>query len=344
MTIPTIANSKVAIFSDLHLGVRQNSIEWHRISLEWCDWFVNLLEKEQITDVLFLGDLFHYRDEIAVNTLYVGYQLLKKLEKYNKIMIPGNHDSFYRHHSDVNSIKVFDGWSNLYICDEITSVIIGGKQCLFVPWGKDFTQSPRHDYLFGHLEIKTFRMNNSKTCDHGLEVDACLRVAPRVFSGHFHLREARTFPTGTVVYVGNPFEMDFGDAGSTKGVFILDTVQETVRFVENTISPRHIRVPISDIQNHTSAQLAGNIVKVVVDKKLPAVDVERILNECKQHSPLAVLSEYALPGIKLASDAPAESLNGVSFSQAIHEFVHQLNPPNLADVLAVCEDIYNSQQ
>jgi hypothetical protein len=42
--------------------------------------------------------------------------------------------------------------------------------------------------------------------------------------------------------VGNNFEMDRNDLGNQKGIFILDVVEETERFVPNEVSPRYRKV------------------------------------------------------------------------------------------------------
>jgi len=49
---------KYAIFSDLHLGVHQNASTWHKIANDWSDWFVAELKKQDIKNILFLGDYF----------------------------------------------------------------------------------------------------------------------------------------------------------------------------------------------------------------------------------------------------------------------------------------------
>jgi len=53
--------SRVAIFSDIHIGVHQNSKFWHDVSLEWAKWFVADIKKQGIEDVIFWGLLPHKR-------------------------------------------------------------------------------------------------------------------------------------------------------------------------------------------------------------------------------------------------------------------------------------------
>ncbi len=41
-----IVMNKVAIFSDIHLGVHQNSDFWLGISSKWADWYINELKEK----------------------------------------------------------------------------------------------------------------------------------------------------------------------------------------------------------------------------------------------------------------------------------------------------------
>ena len=63
---------KICCISDIHLGVHQNNSSWHKILLDWANWLNKELEKRKIKDIMICGDLFHYRDEIAVNSLHVA--------------------------------------------------------------------------------------------------------------------------------------------------------------------------------------------------------------------------------------------------------------------------------
>ena len=76
MMIPTIKKNKVAIFSDLHLGVHSNSSEWHKYAIEWANWFREECRDKGIKDLIFCGDWHHNRSEISVNTLQVSADIL----------------------------------------------------------------------------------------------------------------------------------------------------------------------------------------------------------------------------------------------------------------------------
>ena len=50
MTVIAVMNNKIAIFSDLHLGVHQNSNFWIDVSLDWIEWFKQDVKSKGIKD------------------------------------------------------------------------------------------------------------------------------------------------------------------------------------------------------------------------------------------------------------------------------------------------------
>ena len=86
---------KVCCISDIHIGVHQNSDIWHGIAIKWARWLADSLHKQGVKDIVISGDFFHYRDEIAVNTLDFVNELLTVWNEFNIIMLVGNHDAYY---------------------------------------------------------------------------------------------------------------------------------------------------------------------------------------------------------------------------------------------------------
>ena len=66
-----LSDTKVCCISDVHIGIHQNSNQWHEITLNWAQWLRAELQQKGIHDIIISGDFFHYRDEIAVNTIGV---------------------------------------------------------------------------------------------------------------------------------------------------------------------------------------------------------------------------------------------------------------------------------
>lgn len=342
-------DSRVAIFSDLHLGVHNDSLFWHNIALEWSDWFIVELKKRDIQTVFFLGDFFNARDEIAVNTLDIGYKILKKFQGLKLIAIPGNHDSFYKDHSEINSLNIFEGWSNVQLINDIASLDFGTSTATFVPWGGDLTKIQWSPYLFGHFEINTFKMNNSKVCEKGLEVEKFFKLSPHIYSGHFHVRDTRKYDTTEITYVGNTFETNFGEANSPKGFHVLDFDSGAVEFVCNTVSPKHVKIYLTEVVEaggitpRRAIEIKGNIVRLVIDKSVAAEVVDAVQAKIKSYNPAQSTVEFLLNSSTIDVDEAVKSsdLSDVSLEKALTEFISFLEVPGKEKIAECCLGFYH---
>ena len=342
-------NKKVAIISDLHLGVHLNSPVWHDISLDWAKWLVNELTEKDITQIIFCGDFFHSRSEITVNTLHHASTMLSIFKDFNIIMITGNHDSFYKNDSRVNSISILDGRPNITILDKPTLKQIHGKEVFFAPWGTGLNDLQSCDIMFGHFEIESFKMNTFKVCDEGFKSADLFKYAPFVVSGHFHLREERVYEKGTILYVGSPFELDFGDTGSTKGYYIMDFNNLKHEFYSNTISPQHIKVSLSDLiklkdfKTEAKKLFSNNIIKLSIDKTIDSGDLEKITTKINTATPLSLVVDHVATFDQLGKACQTEvDLSGVDISQAISDFVSLLDIQNKKEVIEYTVSLYAS--
>jgi len=340
---------KYAVFSDLHLGVHQNSSSWHQIAIEWVDWFVEDLKARGIKDIIFTGDFFHSRSEISVNTIHIASQLLDKLSQFRVMMIPGNHDCYYKDKSEVHSLSILKGHKNITIYDDLQLVhLVDGRSAAFCPWGIEAEDIPAADVIFGHFEIESFKMNSYKLCETGHKASQLLNKASLIFSGHFHFREEREYKEGNIIYVGCPFEQDFGDRDTTKGYYILDTNDLTYTFIENTISPKHKKYTISDLitlysQNQTIDDLVTKkFIKVVLDKFINQEDLNTLTAKLATYKPLSLIIDPAVNFSYLAEDTDKnQDLSGIDISKAIIEFVNMMDINNKEDVIAYTLNLYN---
>jgi len=341
-------SNKVCCIADLHIGVHQNSIFWHETAIKWAEWLSDDLNKKKIKDIFILGDLYHYRDEIAVNTIHVVNQILNLWDEFNIVILVGNHDAFYKDRSDINSLSILNGWKNIQIISEPATYTIYGKQCTFLPWGADVRDVEKSDVIFGHLEIESFKMNSHKHCDHGMKTSDLLAKADLIMTGHFHLRDERKYDKKTILYVGNPFEMDFGDTGSVKGYYILDFNDLSYSFFENELSPKHKKLSLTDLTTFKTltaaevrAAVGNNIIKLVVDKKITSDSIDLLLQKISAHKPFNLSVDYSLYNDAITvNEEQAYDLSGVDMSKAIEEFVTLLDIEKKDDVSRYCTDLY----
>ena len=333
---------KVAIFSDLHLGIHQNSSLWHKIADEWSDWFIGELKKKEIERIFFLGDYFHSRSDISVNTLHAASDITDKFKDFEMKMLVGNHCSFYKDKAEIHSLSVFRGYPNIEIVDKPKMFHFGDKDVFFAPWGTTLNEITNCDFLMGHFEIETFKYNPHRVCEKGMSPSELCKKSPLVFSGHFHLRSEREYKDSKIIYVGNPFEMYFDDMEASKGYYILDLDSSTYEFFENTVSPKHKIIKLSEYDQEKN-DIKDNIVKIVVDQNVDDKDLETYNANIQNMSPIQFAFDHSINFNPIIEDAGEEcDLSGVDMEKAITEFVNMLEIDNREEVIKYATGLYKS--
>ena len=328
--------SRVAIFSDLHLGVHQNNDFWLGISNRWVDWYIGKLKENDISEIIFCGDFFHYRDEISVKTLNFAKDLLDKFNDFKITMITGNHDAWYKDTSEINSLSIFKVYNN-----DVT----------FCPWGTKIDDIPKSDVLFGHFELENFKMNAFKICDHGDDPEVLIKKCSLIFSGHFHREDTKNFNSGEskIIYVGNPFEMDFGDMGSKKGFYIFDFNDKKLEWIDNDITPKHHKIFLSKlincknihVENLFEKILPGNIIKLIIDKNISTEHLDILTAKFTSCRPVELRIDYDINYNKLKIENDMDyDLSGVDINHAIEEFINLLDIENKRDVVNYTQSLY----
>jgi DNA repair exonuclease SbcCD nuclease subunit len=334
--------------SDIHIGVHQNSNQWYSITKLWAEWLRDELVKRDIRDIIVCGDFFHYRDEIAVSTIHFATDILNIWRDFNIIMLVGNHDAYYKDRSDVNSLSVLDGWDNISVVSNLTTVDLFGKKSTFCPWGTAVTDIPDSDVVFGHFEINSFKQTNFKVCSSGINTKDLLSKTNLVITGHFHLRDERKYKQGTILYLGNPFQMDFGDIQSVKGYYILDFDTLSYEFTENTLSPKHQKVYLSElaklgrVTDETKESLNNSFVKFVIDRNISTDEVDLVIQKLYTYTPITINIDYAMNFNKYKLDENMiHDFSGIDVETAIEEFVNLMDIKNKKEVIDYTVELYH---
>jgi hypothetical protein len=118
-----------------------------------------------------------------------------------------------------------------------------GKSILMLPWVEKRKEQIEIlkkfsgcDYLFCHSDLNGAKMHLSSVAHKNHDKINVEEFSgyKRVFSGHIHLvQQNKNF-----TFVGNLFEMDRNDLGNQKGIFILDAIDGSERFIPNDVSPK----------------------------------------------------------------------------------------------------------
>ena len=211
---------KVAVCTDIHFGLKSNSLVHNQDCSDFIDWFIATARANGCETGMFLGDWSHHRASINMQTLQYSLRSLEKLSAaFDRFyFIPGNHDLYYRDRRDIYSTE----WAKHIPNIQIVNDWFTDGDVTIAPWlvRDDHKRVPKlqSKYVFGHFELPHFKMNAMvEMPDHGeLKVEN-FKGIESVYSGHFHLRQKK----GNINYIGNCFPHNFADAGdANRGMMI----------------------------------------------------------------------------------------------------------------------------
>jgi DNA repair exonuclease SbcCD nuclease subunit len=271
----------IIMLSDIHFGVRNNSIEWLE---NICDYFYNFfipfLKKNanDKTTIVITGDVFDSRQSIDIRVLSTSLDIIKDILKSNSnieiIIVEGNHDSYKKRENDITSLSIFKSIDRVYVIQEPTIEILNDNtKLLFLPWFGDMKQQNEvinevdADFVFMHNDITSAYYDNGRPIINGVNISTIKNK--KVYSGHIH----RRYDGKKYTYVGTPYQLRRSDIGNEKGIYMLikgkNKWQE--KFFLNNYSPKFLKVNIEDILEKTLPELESifknNYVDIIVNKK-----------------------------------------------------------------------------
>lgn len=237
---------KVAVFTDLHVGLKSNSTTHLKDCEEFIDWFIDQAQKNNCETCIFMGDWSHNRNSLNLVTLNTSITLLEKLgaafEQF--FWFPGNHDLFYKDKRDVHSSAFGRHIPGVTVVEGIVTK----DDVTLVPWlvGDEWKtiSQVKSRYMFGHFELPLFYMNAMvQMPDHGeLQIEHFLHQ-DYVFSGHFHKRQSR----GKVHYIGNAFPHNYADTwDDDRGMMILEW-GGVPQYLNWPDAPKYRTIKLSDL-------------------------------------------------------------------------------------------------
>lgn len=242
---------KVAMFTDIHFGKKNNSTQHNQDCLDYVTWFCNEVKKDnQISHVVFMGDWFENRNSVNVMTMDYAGEAVKLLAALNLpiYIIIGNHDLYHRESRKVFSTKIFKEFTNITLVSEPLLIEDKILVCPFL-FKNEYSKLVEYaniPYWMGHFEFRNFVVTGSdRRLEHGPDHKQ-FNKPKHIFSGHYHKRQA----TDNVIYIGNTFPMDYGDAwDDTRGMCVLNAVTGDVDFTDWLDCPKYRKVRLSDVLN-----------------------------------------------------------------------------------------------
>jgi DNA repair exonuclease SbcCD nuclease subunit len=290
-----IPYNRIFLLSDLHFGVRANSLEWLQNQKSFFqDFYIPYLKKNyKEGDILFiLGDWFDNRQLLDIYVMNTSIDIVIELSEILPVyFLTGNHDIYKKYNTDVNSIVAFRHIPNVSIYQKPTILTNNNNKILILSWignkesEENYARANKFDYIFAHSEIMGFKYDNGREIKSTSVDFRKFRNIKRVFSGHIHKRQE----LANIVYIGSPYHMKRSDIGNTKGIYIFNPNENTFEFIENNYSPLFQRVTLEYILdlslNNTVKLLNNNYTDIIVpDKYVHTFNLTRfldIIKECK---------------------------------------------------------------
>lgn len=353
---------RVVFLSDIHLGLRNASIEWiENITSYFDNFFIPLIKKykksKETVALVIAGDFFDNRQHIDINVMNIGSQIMYKLSKEVEVFIlVGNHDIYKKKDTDITSLRLFDMFDNVNVVYNVSQILLkGDKKMTLVPWVGDhkaetnlLAKHKNDDFIIMHTDIAGLNFDNGREIIDGANISVV--ETGKIYSGHIHKRQEND----KVVYLGSPYQLRRSDIGNNKGVYSIKFVEKgssyTTRqeFVANEYSPKFLRIRISDILNlpigNIKEIVENNYVDIIIKKKhmneiniaklMEAMDlcntkkIEVILdkfdNELAQQETIEVSNDLTI------TDIFNEKLNKFELTDEAKETLKELNSKYLA--------------
>ena len=247
--------SKIILFSDTHIGIGypNKTDKWLKVHKEYfSDFLIPTLNRvvEEGDIIIHLGDLFDNRNVIPINLLNFAMDQVEKIAKIAPFhIIVGNHDCWSRSTDEINTIRPFKHIPNVTIYDKVSRLDYNGLKFLIMPYYEKKSVQIKHlnenkdcDYVLCHSDLNGAKMHLTSTGHKNndmIEVDE-FKGFKGVYSGHIHLVQRHK----NFTFIGSNFQMDRNDYGDQKGIFVIDTNDESETFIENNISPVFKKVKI----------------------------------------------------------------------------------------------------
>lgn len=280
---------KLLLFSDLHISNRNPKFKYtNGISdlllrqQQFVDYVVEYSKNNSIDCILFLGDWTDYPNLDPI-TLFYSNNMLSSLIKseIDVFLLEGNHCLSFKDNSysvlDASSQLVED--SDIKFINNFEKFNFNGLGFYFVPYHSDYelvveqinkfndmaANDEGESFLFFHLPTVNALLDNGIKSSNGIELTADMTSNfKKVFGGDFH-RTQKLINNKKAMYVGAPFDLNFGDYQKDRGFIIYDTDKDKIIHEKNPFKVDIQKIDLETLKNLSEEQLREGIYKIIGD-------------------------------------------------------------------------------
>tara|TARA_B100002019_G_scaffold273263_1_gene269201 strand:+ start:1731 stop:2765 length:1035 start_codon:yes stop_codon:yes gene_type:complete len=300
---------KVLLITDQHFGVRNDNIHFlEHYKKFYSKIVVPFIKASGIDTVLCLGDTFDKRRSINFMSLEAAKEMwFTPLEEMGvqMHMIVGNHDIYYKNTLRVNApSELLEGYGNISIYTDPTTVSIGGLPILFLPWICDDNREMSISAVsessatvcMGHLELNGFEAHPGHMMFNGMD-PSIFNKFKKVFSGHYHMKSNND----NIHYLGNPYQIYWNDYGCKRGFHVFDTETLKTTFYRNPFDTFYKLHYNGGVSIPDAKELQGTFVKLIVEDKGDHAKFDYAVRQ---------LQDIGLADLKIIEDLSVELENG----------------------------------
>jgi|TARA_R110000744_G_scaffold257876_2_gene373245 DNA repair exonuclease SbcCD nuclease subunit len=323
---------KIAIVGDTHFGARNSNqtVQYWQDKF-WTECFWPYMDKNKITHIIQTGDYFDNRKWINLQTM--AFQKKMFVEEVQKRDITcygiiGNHDIPLRYSLENNSPgQILNHENNIHFYDECTTIELDGIKFTLMPWickdnNDEYVDIIKRggEVLIGHYEIDGMLMHPGHTAKAELKVSD-FENWKYVISGHYHTMSEK----GNINYVGTPYQMNWNDADSKHGFWVMDTTDLSMEFIENTYSYFH-KIYWDDGTNYNMSTITNAYVKLVVKKKTDFEQFEKFIDQINFANPfeLKIIESFE----EYSEDNVGDIIKMVATTDLISEYIEDVATDN----------------
>lgn len=340
-------SKNIGIFSDIHIGICQDSSIWHEIILDFGKWASETFEARGINEIVIPGDIFHNRSEISVKTMDIAKQFFDMFKDFRLVISTGNHDCYKKLDSEIHSLSLLKEWKNIEVVDSVPRIFKTNfdKTVSVIPWGTLLEDMPLADIMFSHLDIISFYQNGYHLCEKGFSTSDLFKKSKVIISGHFHKRDLRKYKDGYILYNGSPMQHNFGDVGDDRGIHILNLENNEIEFIHNIISPIHKKIRISDLITkkigikELKESIPNNIINLIIDSQLTPDIQSVLLSKINNLGPKILKIDHELHSIvSVSEEIETESTD---IQTIISEYINLMDYQEKENLKSYLDELYS---
>ena len=137
--------------------------------------------------------------------------------------------------------------------------------------------------------------------------------------------------------------MDYSDEGTCKGFDIYDTDTNEITFIENDISPKFLRMKLSEMTEHDidelKSKLKNSFFKLIIDLNIKLEDLKELMLLINTAGPKSAANEWE-NGQNFSQDISDNKIEAINLEDCIKQFIDLLDISNKTDIFDYLIGLY----